>query len=1019
VAFVKRGVLTAEQSIDKEFVDRSSHRSGSEGFTDFKGGPAGCLLFRCAETVSSNSLKILFALLGMAAACGLSVPAFCAPPRMVTEGFDDLQPSWRVLHDRSQVQLLSQRRNQHIFVHGRASENVELRVAKGGAAVRFEHPVQPARIIDELSASLWLRSNRPGATLSLRIIFPHQKDPTTGAVLSMYLRGDRYTKVGEWQQLRCTTLDKHVRKRLIPLRAMLKKTRIDTRGLYVDRVVIEAEPPPGTTEFFIDELRFGPIVDPRNDTDVRQASSDNDTESPVEFRLDRMYVDGRPFFPRFAPYHGERLGDWKKSGMNIAWVPDYTDNDLLAQLRQHDLWAMAVPPNAKSSEGTVLDPQAASLVPFGVETRPILMWYPGTRVAPSERKSFAAWSGQIRNADQRFRRPLMLDVTGDEREYSRLVGMLGTSRHVLNTTFSLNDYQAWLLERRRQARPGSFLWTWIQTEAAKSNTRRRAASDQHPIAIEPEQIRLQTYAALAAGSRGLGFWTTTPLDDRTQESHERRLAVSQLGLELGLLEPWLATGTLVGQVPFHIAGESQGPIGRRNLDFQRGTSSQQKRNALLKLRDNRQKRAERVGNELKTAIIRCDYGLLLLPVWYQHDAQFVPGQMAGNDATIVVPGADESAWAWEVTTTGVRSLTRERVTGGIKITIPKFDQTAAVVLSADRSLITQLRKKVQAIAPRSAQLSLDLARSKLARVRTINAELNLLRPGQLDAPQLLARADALVKRAEAARERGDYHATREFAADTLQVTRILQRAHWDDAVRGLSSPTSSPHTVCFQTLPDHWRMIAAIGRSPLKSDANLLRSGNFEDRDTMIVEGWKHTQNRIDGIRATAELYPSSRKGKYALRLIAGPEPGTDLPSTVLQNPVRVTTPAINVHAGQVVHVSGWIRVAAPITGNLDGVLVYDSISGSVGALRFRDETADWQRFEIIRESRTSKPFTVTIALTGLGEVRIDDLRIVPHSPHDGLIAPPRSESKPADAKQRAIDFLNRLPKLPSLPLRR
>ena len=41
---------------------------------------------------------------------------------------------------------------------------------------------------------------------------------------------------------------------------MLKRSLINTRGLYVDRVVIEAAPPTGTTEFFIDELRFGPIV---------------------------------------------------------------------------------------------------------------------------------------------------------------------------------------------------------------------------------------------------------------------------------------------------------------------------------------------------------------------------------------------------------------------------------------------------------------------------------------------------------------------------------------------------------------------------------------------------------------------------------------------------------------------------------------------------------------------------------------------------------------------------------------
>ena len=248
----------------------------------------------------------------------------------------------------------------------------------------------------------------------------------------------------------------------------------------------------------------------------------------------------------------------------------------------------------------------------------------------------------------------------------------------------------------------------------------------------------------------------------------------------------------------------------------------------------------------------------------------------------------------------------------------------------------------------------------------------------------------------------------------MQSLRVLQRAHWNDAVRHLSSPVSSPHTICFQTLPDHWRMIARIGRVPVEADSNLLRSGNFEDIDTMVVEGWKHKQHRQEGIHAAAELVPesrpNSRKSKYCLRLVAVPATGSDPPAVIEHSPVQVTTPPLTVHSGQILHVSGWVRVAAPAVGNLDGAMVYDSLAGPAGALRWQEQTA-WQPFQMIREVRQSGPFTVTFALNGLGELQLDDVRVVPlNLPTDP--SPPASPADDRSKRSKAFDFLNRLPKL-------
>src|SRR5690606_21815823 len=131
-----------------------------------------------------------------------------------------------------------------------------------------------------------------------------------------------------------------------------------------------------------------------------------------------------------------------------------------------------------------------------------------------------------------------------------------------------------------------------------------------------------------------GYWKTASLDDDDVASVERRLALSQLNYEIELLEPWLATGTVVARVNFTTRQPDANPINQRRLDFRTGTEGAEERDALLRARETELKRKQEMKRELEATIIRSDYGLLLLPVWYETDAQYCPGQMAANDATI-------------------------------------------------------------------------------------------------------------------------------------------------------------------------------------------------------------------------------------------------------------------------------------------------------------------------------------------------------------------------------------------------
>ncbi|VAX41663.1 FIG00927013: hypothetical protein [hydrothermal vent metagenome] len=930
-------------------------------------------------------------------------------------GFNDDKTSWQLKYKEKKVKTLAHRRSRRLTVEGRASELVQLEVRQRGAVIEMTHKLPPARVIEDLKLTLSFRSNRGSAQLFLRVVFPHQKDSRTGAVLSTWVQGSTYSKVNSWEQLECTTTRKKMNGQIQRLYAKLNNRGLDFHDAFVDQAVIVFKENVGAVEYIVDQLQFGPIVDAQSKQAIAKANTkaryeESFNTSGAELRLGTMYVKNQPFFPRIAPYHNEEISQLKQTGLNTCWISDYQDRQLISDLKKVGISSTAVPPRATSRTGKILPASNAGLPPFGKETSSILFWMFGQHVSPRSKQDVKSWAQQIHQADRNYSRPIMIDVSGDERFFSQHVSMLGVSRHVSNTTLPYKEYRDWIISRRRLARPGSFAWTWIQTEPNSTQARHRYLTGRSPVVIEPEQIRLQVYSALSAGCRGIGYWKTYSLDGKAEGATERKLVISQLNREIGLVEEWLATGNVVAQVPFQIGNSSGQKTRRNNVSFRRSSSERQEQQSVLREQKYQTVRNRRLSSELEATIIRGESGLLLLPVWYGKGAQFCPGKMTANDVSIVVPGVDESAIAWEVTTTSVRSLPRERVTGGIRITLKKFDLTTMIILTSDRQLVARLKSRVAKIAKKSAKTSIDLAQEKYLRVKQIHTKLQQQGIGQVDASQLLAQARGLLKRAGFYYTRNDFNSARLLAADTMQSLRILQRAYWNDAVRSLSSPVSSPHAISFQTLPDHWKMIARLGRSEIKNDNNLLRSGDFEDIDTMTVEHWKHAQNHIEGVQATAELYPQSQKGKYSLRLIAVPKTGASVPRVLSKSPVLVSTPPMDVRSGQIVHISGWVKVVSRTVSGTDGLMIYDSLGGVQGAIRWKKQ-GRWKHFEFVREVSQTGSFHLTIALTGLGEILVDQLQVIPHNPRTFADA---AASKPKKTSRlNARDLWNRLPSLP------
>jgi hypothetical protein len=931
------------------------------------------------------------------------------------DALDEGKPKWKASFDPSAAALRRHARTSDFRHEGRGAELLDFDMSAAITVLQLGYELPPALVIDDLQLSLWFYSNQNGATLSVQVVFPNQRDPATGKSLTVLLDGDEYTKEGQWQKLACGDLRVRLNRKLPQIRRKLQmqagvKQDLDLRGVYVDTAVINIRTERGSSRFVVDELRLEGIVDaPTESPIVPVENTETEAEPETVFRGDQLYVRGQRFFPRIIPYRGERTGDLARMRFNIGWAPDYRDLRLLEEFERVGLRAIAVPPKIDADGTAAPGATTAHLAPFGADTARILFWYLGTHIPAEKKREMDAWQDQIRNADRNFKRPLMGDITGLERAYSRQLDMTSVSRSPLHTSIGLKTYRDWLIERRNLAQPGAFFMTWIQTEPGQALEEQRRAARWSPQVIEPEQLRLEVFAALAAGCRGIGFWTHSSLEEDRPGGLERRLMLALLNMELELLEPLLATGSISGQAPFTV----QAPPGR-NLKGAgsplAGGKGSKAYEALLNDRENRQRHLDQLKRDLEATMIRSnEFGTLVLPVWYADEAQYVPGQMAANDAEIVVPGVSASARFWEISTTAIDEVKCDRVTGGKQVTLKRIDVTAAVLGTDNIQLIEAFREKMKTMRAPAARITLELARAKLDRVAAVDLELHKLGVGQRDAAWLLASTRERIERAESELRSERYHESRLFSVEAMQLLRILQEAYWGDAVHGrMYAAVSSPHTLCFQTLPDHWRMIGRFGRARVEGSRNMLRSGDFEDFDTMVAEGWKHEQTAIDGVWATAELYPRAHKGSYALRLVAAPAAGRDAPVAIHERPVTVISPPVTVYKGQLVYISGWVKVASASAANLDGAVLYDSLSGPGTALRWR-QVADWRKFELVREVTETTELTLTMALTGLGEIRFDDLEIIPLDVESSPTA--RSvKNTPGSGRSNPFDFLKRLP---------
>jgi hypothetical protein len=843
--------------------------------------------------------------------------------------------------------------NYRIEGHARSAQGphsgrlCELLVVRGnnGTYVHVAHPATQARVISELAASIWVKADRPGLQLLVRVTLPRTADPQTGKPMTTLLRGPAYERVGAWQQLRIggipEALDRHVR----VLRAQFGKD-VDEREAYLDKIVLNVYGGPGVTNVWIDDLEVAGIVSPQAAGQATaQASPGGMTRAPqplpptwagaaavppIERSGPILLVGGKPFFPRIIEYQGEAPARLKTMGFNAARLKRAPSEELLRDAAAAGLFLIAPPPPAEALEKNATPGQA----PIDSRFDSVLAWDLGAELAAPQLDATRRWAKLVQSADQRAR-PIVCQADSELTAYTRPpIHVLLARRDAIGTSLPLKQYSGWLRGRAQLALTGTILWASIQTQPTPQLLEQLAIfarTPSLPAELQESQIRAMVHAALAAGARGLCFQSRTRLDANDAQTRRRSAILELVNLELSLVERWPASGN------FTTTADSSDP-------------------------------------HAAGAVIETDRSRLLLPMFAPPNSQLVMGSTSSAMLNYTVPGVPEEDNAYELSPVTFRPLSSKRVAGGTQVLLGEMERDSLVVFTSDQLVIRSLAARLAQTRSRAAELARQIASAELVaseiatqRLATVGRAVPSVRSLRLAAQNDLRQSETLVAK-------GDTTTAYYHARHALAMLHNIERSHFEQALSGADLPLSDPQAASFATLADHFRFtneLASAARS-----GNRLSEGDCEDLERMMRAGWKHYRHPLRSVATSVDLSPhAAHSGRSGLRMRVVATDEDRSPSALEAAPMWVTTAPLAVEPGQILEIRAWVRIARPIVGSVDGLMIIDTLAGESLALRVT-QSEQWQQVTSYRAVPRAGAMALTFVLSGMGEAWIDDVSI-------------------------------------------
>ena len=642
---------------------------------------------------------------------------------------------------------------------------------------------------------------------------------------------------------------------------------------------------------------------------------------PLEIHLQGslLTVDGQQFSPRAIVYQGEPLAWLKERGFNSVWLEAPPSAALAAEARQHGM--------------LIVGPSPTGLRPGGANARRLPEMTLGVFL-PTSRAMAAAEAtqvaGQLERAKSTDWRPMITRAATSAPQVCRVTDILLVGRAPLNTSLELADEPACLAAQGLLARPGTPCWAEVQTEPPAAIQRQMellAHSWLPRVTVEPEQIRLLTYSALAGGARGVVFQSSHRLDGEDPQDRLRAATLTLLNRELAVLSPWIAASA------GHTVIETSDP-------------------------------------DTRAVLLNMDRAKLLVVLRCPRYAQMVTGEPAAETTSVVVPGVPPSYMIFRVKPTALETLEGQRVTGGTRVVINEPEPVSLVLLSGDSRASSALSRSLAAESRAVAEQEVFLARQMMTLVENVDQQLSAARtPRPPRAEQQLAAARRQLDHGVQLLESNDAGGCLRMIRQSQSTLRRLRWQHWALAAESETTPLSLPFTTHFAMLPYHWSAHENV--SSASTGPNLLVGGEMESLEQLMAAGWRHMQPEGETHSVDVRLMAPAHSGQTALRLSAKqPRHAGAGP------PLAIVSPAVAFEPGQLVCFRCWVRALPPPEGGAS--LEIETWPGGAALAERMRVAPEWRELKLYRVIDDDGQARFTFRLLGPGEAWIDEVSIAP-----------------------------------------
>ena len=1026
----------------------------------------------CARFGWVHELSVLACLLAPSCTWAQEQPAAEKPENTasLSDGFESPQVIWREEQTDTSFLLKTHERSEIASHEGSQSERFVFE-AGPGSVLYYSYRLPRLPLTDTLHASLYVRSNRTGVRIYGRVVLPEEKDPETGQPAYLLISGTSVETPDRWQRLELSGLPLAVNRQAAVLRAGSNRP-VSLNNAYLDRLVINLYGGPGSSEVFVDELNVSPVPQGLGDS----PNTEEDPASPesrqpgrgsrgisanrVTMEESELRRDGKPWLPRGISAPGADLASIRRAGFDVVEMP--FDADAEEVKKSIDLGYLVMPRLAELADTPDKDAlEAASRFP---NQNGIAFWNLGdqlgrannTTVRTEELQKTRKRAYAIENSTEIGSKLSFASVVDQFPKYAdpaSHLNIIGVEYQPFAGALDPADFYRDLRNIKQSVATKNLktlFWAWIPASANPAIRKSVWGEDVPPgwgwPAVQPDQIRMLTYAALMAGYRGLGFRSDAELG--RPGGLARLYELTLLIAEIELLEPFLASSiTPPGQ------SSAFPPDPKINLVYnpRAGTAPIGGGGGALKTptpKENAAYPTVKVAafdtNDHRTKI--------LLVADLAFGGQWQPPQMGYRDMNLLIPGP-ESAQAFEVSLGDVQALESRRDTGGRRITIPVFNGTAIVVLTTDLGLIDRLRANVHSLRPRAVDIAIKLAEIEYQQVANLNNQMTAQGIAVRNSSDLLEKARRMLLSAQDAMERQDYAAAWIEARSLGQPLRMVSRAYFDRAYRELVAaidpaeptegsvqkrprklvlPVALPPMVSRETMPQYAYWLGFIRGSQGAFGSNRIPSGNFDlSLQELGTEGWSDASHRMDKLESGMSIDRSQGVGpvKTSLKLSVKPKQLPDRDkfevdgrfnaaaykkamaavvdsiSPIHTLPVvAVRSPSIQVKARDFVRIRVMVRMPRSQVPGSTGLIVRDNLGGDNLQFQTSGGLPQWSEVVLYRRAAVNGEFFVTLGLAGIGDAYFDDLRVEVLGDSDSTIP---------EAIDRAEDPLARRPTLP------